>query len=242
MSRTERKGAVVTRIKDKKTGREGAVRLDKGTMMFFARVPDVELTIETKGRPYFESRDGKEVERWLALQLKKDEKPHALTWLGVIEIEFDVSTESGRYSRDSHAQERKIKVGVEIDRFLIALSEDETQWLKLKWAECDEKSSAYVEPEDRLQRAERFKNGPKAQLHSWDKAFKLPVYYDGHNYLAYTDELWAGLNEVIDTLARSGDTLKALMTTKKGIATIAEVGAGLKRLGSGSIAPEGAKP
>lgn len=238
----ERKGAIVERIKNPKTKREGVLRMEKGSFMFFCRLPDEELTAENShSREYFESKDAAEVKSWIQERIKKSEKKHRLDWKPVIQVDFDRPDTGGRRRRDD--EQREIRISAEMTRFYVALSQDRTQWLKLDWDNVDPSSATALDEDDRLSHAENFRKGPAAKKEEsyysrTVKPFTLPLIEGDRSYVAFTEELWAGLNEVMDTLERSAVTLVEMLGTKKGLAAIADVGAGLKRLGSGSIAPQ----
>lgn len=243
MPRGERKGSVVETVRNDKTQREAKVRMEKGTFYFFCRLPDEDVTAENAhSREYFESKDAHEVREWARQHIKKSEKKHRLDWKPVIRVDFD---RPERYHRNRDDEKREVRLSAELTRFYVALSHDKTQWLKLDWAQVDEHSATALDEDDRLAQAEKFWKGPKApkDAHSWhhsssEKPFTLPLITGDRSYVAYTEELWAGLNEVLNALENSADTLVDMLGTKKGLVAIAQVGAGVKRLTAGTIAAE----
>lgn len=241
--KTDRKGGIVSRMQNKRTGRAGVMRLDKTSMTFFARVPDEGSTHENRGKiEYFESKDGREVERWLEAVLKKTITETAVRWLPVVEVTHSIDDDDYRSRRRHREQMRSIGVRASINRYWIALTSDGKKWLTLSWEQADEASTGCLAPEDRLAAASDWRDGPKAEhdgmYRDADRAFSLPWFEGDEAIVEHTDELWAGLVEVLTTLERSGKTLSEMVGTKKGLKMIAEVGAGMKRLTSGSITAE----
>lgn len=240
MRRKERKGSVIRRVTHARTSRVGVVRLDKDGMMFFARDPDIDETPDTRGTiERFESKDGAAVEAWLYQRLSKNLKPDKpLDWLPVIEVEVG---EGDRYyyrsSRRERSEERQTAVSAEMDRYYLALVADKSEWRKLKWHQLDPASSTLVAVEDQLSTSETYAPGPKAKDTNHDRVFALPSIREKKSVVAYTDELWAGLTQVFDNLDGTVKTIRDMLGTKKGLALIAEVGAGVKRLGSGDMTP-----
>lgn len=238
MAKKERRGAIVERVRNARTKREGAVRLDKGAMMFFARDPDEDATPENKHiRGYFESRDGTEVRRWLEERFKKSdvarEKP--LDWKPVIEVEIE-EDRWGYRRRGDKSEERQTQVKAEVDRYYLALSNDKTEWFKLGWHQCDPLSSTCLPEEDRLIAASQFGVGPKAA--GAHNALTIPSVSGRKSRVWYTEELWLGLNQVFDNLDHTRATIQDMLGTKKGLAMLAEVGAGAKRLAAGQMTAE----
>lgn len=232
-----RKGSIVERVRDDKTRREGIIRLDKGSMTFFARIPDDAPPSE---RPaMMESKDGGAVKDWLVKELKKTTANELLDWMPVVQVEV---AEPGYY----YGRETRTRAGfkVHIARYYLALTRDRREWLKLKWEQADEESVAVLPPEDRVASSEKFRSGPGGEeksavrSHHGDRIMRgLPFFDSNTNYLPYTPEAWAGLLNVIDTVNTAEKNIRELVGTKKGLAMLMDNG--VKQLNAGPVAVVG---
>ncbi|SRR6266516_1131673 len=222
--RSNYKGAIVEKIEHPTTKRAGVVRLDKRSMTFFAREDDSDLTAEP-----FASKDGAKVHAWLRVRLGHTTQKDRLDWVPVIEIKND-SKSGYRYRGEENMHGEQLDV--EIDRFWIALTQDEREWRKITWVEGDLKSSGSIPENDRYAQSRRFGQGPKStELTSWNKPFVLPSFLrEGQVVVPYTPELWKGLLQVIRQIAATRELLKEMIGTKDGIAAVTEIGAGRQTL------------
>jgi hypothetical protein len=226
-------GSIVKRITHPKTKRTGTIRLDK-SMYFTGTVDDDEKVSPLR------SMDGRQVERDLTVLLSKTTAAGRLKWLPVVEIENksearDTSRERRGHVRGGHYGGEKLDAA--ISRYWIALTTDKTEWRSLKWEECDPESPTCIEENDRFAASEKFKEGPKSKIvgRFGEKPFTLPHFADGSwsgavTILPYTPELWAGLVAALEKITEARETLERLTTTKAGIATLVEVGAGRLQL------------
>lgn len=243
-SKKQRVGRVVEHQKNEKTKREGVVRLDAKAMMFFSRIPDEVKTADIKTKHfYFESRDGNEVKRWLRAELAKADIDKPLQWLPVISVEVSTDdTNWHRRHRSERTEQREESVQVTIDRYYLALSLDKTEWVTLTWAQLDKEETEFVAEEDRIAASRHYGHGPKyvtGRDHYNDpEIFTLPSVSGSQSYVPYTDDLWAGLTQVVENIANTRATIAKLLGTKKGLLMIAEIGAGAKRLSAGTVAVE----
>lgn len=218
------RGAIVEHVEHPKTLRKAVIRLDKRSLTFFAREEDTELQTEP-----FASKDGSAVRNWLMERLKFATDDQKMDWVPVIEIEQSGEESRGQY-RDTPEQHSQ-SLQVEIDRYYIGLTHDQREWRKLEWAQCDPKSAKHIPENERYGQSRKYGMGPKSpDISDSNKPFRLPSFDDGYrrdkSVLLYTPGLWAGLMEIMLTLKNSRKTLKELLTTKDGISTIAEIGAG----------------
>lgn len=224
MSNRHLRGAIIEHIEHPKTKRVGVIRLDKKRMMFYARENDADAMTEP-----FANANGFLVKQWLLEQLKFSTDAQNMDWQPVISISSE--GERDRYSYRDQKEYHGESIEVKIDRYYIGLTRDERQWLKLSWAECDPKSTSHVPENERYGVALKYGIGPKSpDISDHNKPFRFPSFKDGYrrdeSILPYTPELWAALTEILETLARSRETLKNLITTKAGIETLKTVGAG----------------
>jgi len=229
-----RKGAIVERVRNDKTRREGVVRLDKSSMTFFARVPD---NAAAHDRPaMMESKDGSEVARWLREQLAKSTASELLTWLPVVEV--SVSEPGYYYGRDRSATRAGFEVT--LARFYLALTADKSEWVRLSWEEADAESVAALRPEDRVASSKKFRAGPgnakatETRTAYGDKIMRaLPFFDNGTNYLPHSVELWAGLVQIVETVNAAEAHIRHLVGTKAGLAQLLDDG--VKRLAAGPV-------
>jgi Ni/Co efflux regulator RcnB len=117
-----RKGAVVEKVTHPDTQRTAPIRLDKGSMVFFAELGE--------GPSYTsaESKDGREVRDWLMYHLAKSTAEQRLEWIPVVHV--DDSLDSYRYGDDDDdaASMKKAECSVKIERFFLALTHDKKEW------------------------------------------------------------------------------------------------------------------
>lgn len=220
------KGAIVERVEHHKTKRQGVVRLDKGSMTFFAWENDNDRQVEP-----FTSSSGAEVRRWLLDQLARTTDGMRLDWVPVVEIEQG----EGRTYYSRHQQDLDESLAFTASRYFIALTLDKREWRRLKWEECDPESPAALAEQDRYAASTKYDEGPKSkELNRYTKAFTLPHFSDrGHSakvVLPYTHELWAGLCLVAQHVADSRKMLSEVLGTRQGVARLAEIGAGRAQL------------
>lgn len=237
----ERSGSIIEKVRNEKTQRESAVRLEKRTMTFFARVPDVDAATD-RNRLYFESKDGAQVKSWLVTELAKTLPGDLLKWLPVIEV--SVKEEDRWVRRSRQGEQRTVGLTIQADRYWIALTKNRQQWLTLPWASCDEESATMIPPEDRVRAAGKFKDGPMSDqvIKYQNRAWAFPSISEGGDasYLEFSPDLWVGIQQVINTIERERESVRALLATKKGIKQLIEIGSGAKRLGAGAMAPKAA--
>lgn len=222
MSR-ELKGAVVEWVEHPTTKRRAPIRLDKGSMTFFAREDDKDLRSEP-----FQSKNGSEVRAWLYKQLAFTTEQDRLEWRPVIKIEHD-SSRRFRYRDESQVYGETL--AVEIDRFYLALTKDERTWQKIEWEACDPESQGFIAENERYAESKRYAQGPKSEsIGSHNKPFRLPSFEpsgDGaKSVVPYTPELWEGLKLIVEKIAEQRKLLKTMLSTRSGVKLVAEVGAG----------------
>jgi Ni/Co efflux regulator RcnB len=223
-----RKGAVVEKVTHPDTQRTAPIRLDKGSMVFFAELGE--------GPSYTsaESKDGREVRDWLMYHLAKSTAEQRLEWIPVVHV--DDSLDSYRYGDDDDdaANMKKAECSVKIERFFLALTHDKKEWRVLTWAECADDSATQLADDDRYTASKKFRDGPAVETVSRfrdrEKAFGLPYFekgsHGGSTYLRYTPELWAGLVAVVDRVEETRRQLRVLVSTKKGIESVFALGSG----------------
>lgn len=220
------KGAIIERVEHPKTKRCGVVRLDKGSMTFFAREDDTDARIDP-----FHSDDGSAVRSWLLKQLGRTTGENNLTWVAVIEI--DVGEGGSYYDRDDDDEDtkRQASMKVEITRYWIALTKDQREWRKLKWNEANPDSPTCIPDDERYASSENYRDGPKAdpnKIRYGHGVFRLPSFANkrggGETVLPYTIELWAALAEIVENVKASRKTLNDLLMTKEGLGTLHQIG------------------
>jgi len=217
MRRRLYKGAIIEKVEHRTTKRTGVIRLDKDSMMFFARENDGDPLTE----PYAD-KDGGKVRAWLMVQLGHTTEADRLEWLPVIRITND-SRHGYRYAREN--QKHGEELDVEFERFYIALTRDKREWRKLEWEACDPESSGLVPDNERYAQSHRYDLGP-AHDYSGSKPFRLPSFDGSKCVVGYTPELWRGLHLILKQIEGARKALTAMIGTKAGIETVAEVGAG----------------
>lgn len=216
------KGARVTKVTHYKTKREGWVMLDKADMTFWATAGEGDSAL------YFESKDGREVERWLETNLGKALETDRLEWKPVAKVK--IKTNSWREEEDG------VEFEIEIDRYWVALTKDRREWRHLPWDACDPESSTMVADLDRFGQSTFHGKGPKHEAcldstarPSWqtkEKPMVFPHMTGDVSYVWWTPELWAGLNEIIAQVKSARAALKQMLGTKAGLETVTQVGAG----------------
>lgn len=220
------KGAIVEWVEHSKTKRRAAIRLDRGSMTFWARADEADLQSE----PYT-SQKGSEVRAWLLKQLAFTTDENIMEWVPVVKIEHGGER---RHRYRDEAQTFGDSLSVEIDRFYLGLTRDQREWRKLRWESCDPTSLTVVPENERYAASDRYAEGPKSEklnkVYGTEKPFRLPSFKDKYQgeetVIPYTPELWAGLLLIVEQMERSRKTLRELVGTKAGIARLAEVGAG----------------
>lgn len=234
------KGAIVQTVRDERTKREAPMRLDKSDMTFWA------MAGSEPSSPYFQSKDGGEVELWLERELAKTSENDRLVWFPVVEVA--VRDDNHGWSRP-RTKDNDITTGfsVDVERYFIALTRDEREWRRLDWEQCDDDSPGCVPPNDRYAQSHNYAKAPKHELFKpgattygvRDKPFVLPsmakLGSGAKSVLPYTPELWAGLLQVVQRIDAERAALDKLTGTKAGLDVLAKVGAGTLplRIGAG---------
>lgn len=216
---TRLKGARIEKLENKKTGREGEVRLDKSTMTFYGVAND----------EVAEHKDGKKVRTWVEEQLARTD---AFEWAPVIRVRYSAPTRSyaGHYERARKAQEdpqfddaEKPEVSIEVtaERFYIAKGPS-GKWRQIGW---EHRASANPPIQD-------FSQGQMRE----GKEFALPWTDRAHRYgetedtiVAYTEATWAGLLLLISMLKANRQKVLDLMRQDTTLDAFANVGAGQLR-------------
>lgn len=180
------------------------------------------------------------VESWAMALIAKAEK-RVLDWKPVIRAHVEAADRFG-YRRDTGRPEndgRGAQVKIVAERFYIALAEkdgdDREWWRELQWKQGDPESSGSLAPEDRWAMSQEFRKPSESmysgETHKSRKGWvRLPEVSDGSYLIAYTPEVWAGLQHVIDVIEKESDIVKALLTTSKGLAKLAAIGEGTQQL------------
>lgn len=223
-----RKGAIVERLVNEKTRKRGVVRLDKGSMTFFARYPDDAPGIERPDQ--FESKIGSEVTAWLKKRLAKTEGSELLEWIPIAMVKLSKDNNYGRNAGALHGG-----FSLDCSRFYVALLRDKTYWLQLEWAQCDSSHAAALAPEDRVSSARNFLPGPASATErgglrsQWGDPIvrSFPFARREEHYLPHTPELWAALRQVVNTIGSAEEHIRKLLTTKDGLKELLEGGAKL---------------
>lgn len=225
MKRQMLKGAIVEKVVHSSTKRTGVVRLDKSRMLFHAQEKDGD-----PNSPQFSNKDGSVVRNWLDTQLSRTSGDDNLEWQPIIEVE---RTGERRYRYRDEGQTFGESMGLEVDRFYVALTKDKVEWLKLPWEACDPDSSTLVPENERITASSTFKSGPKAPQHTYrgDVIQRFPHFSNGDKiFLLYTPELWKGLKTVVKAVGDARKTLDSMIGTKDGITVLAEIGQGKTQL------------
>lgn len=222
-----RKGAVVEWVEHPVTKRRAAVRLDRGSMIFFTREVETD-----QNSPTFESRSGEEVRTWVLEQLARTTDANNMTWVPVIEVQQDGDV---RHMYRDETETHGESLSVTVKRYYLGLTRDEREWRGLPWESCHPDSAAQVPENERYAASSRYDEGPKSErLNGYTKPFRLPAFLSRSRgdkaVLPYTEELWQGLLLVVQHLANSRVTLRELISTKKGVETLTLVGAGKTHL------------
>lgn len=182
------------------------------------------------------------VEKWAIAMLKKSEKTN-LVWLPVIDAHVEGDRYGyGRRKRDEDT-ERAVEVKVRAKRFWLAKASRDPNgnevWRTLHWIQGDKEDSGYIEEDQQYEMSTVYRE-PRdsswqmtpAEKKGW---VRLPEVDGGHYLLAYTPELWAGIQHVIDTIENEEKILDKLFRTKEGQETLTKLGSQpeLLRLTSG---------
>lgn len=228
-----RSGAVVETFEHDKTKRVAQIRLEKSSGYFHT-------VIETAGVPEtFESTELSKVRSWLREQLKTTSDDFILEWKPVIELH---TTKGDRGYGRSRDEQHEGGLRLSASRYWLALTPNQHEWRKIDWGQGDEDSPNVVPAAERYALSERYANGPKLPDHlaidRWgsrrEKPFRLPYHEadrDEPKYvIEYKAELWEGLMHIIRTLGDMRKTIGEMVSTKTGLAVLAEIGAGSAQL------------
>jgi hypothetical protein len=198
-------------------------------MTFYAREVDSDFLTEP-----FQSKNGAEVRAWLRQRLALTTDENNIEWRPVIMVVRDGESEHQYREQEERSAE---SVGITIDRFWFGLTRDEQEWRALRWVQGAAESAVCVPENERYAASTKHGLGPKnPRLRDYpnEKPFRLPSYEERYRsvvaYLDYTPELWAGLHIIVRTIANSRKALDDLIRTKRGVATLAAVGAGQQPL------------
>jgi hypothetical protein len=199
---SRKKPKVISIVKHPRAGISVDIYLNHESLTFSATVAG-ELIAGT---------DGKDVERrvWRAIEASME-----LDWQPVIEV----------HTLHPFASTDEDFVGIEIDRFYVAVRKTDGRLLESAWSTDGHASFTY---------AKTF-----GKWSARDGEWKLPC-NDGNGrpslmdgtlyFMAYTDELWAGLEQLIAAIRALRARLDTLLATAEGQAMIATVGAQLLKL------------
>jgi hypothetical protein len=186
-------------------GVEADIYFNKDTMIFSARL----------NGEFFQSKNGIDVENWLIEQLKA---ANNLDWIPVICV---LDTEHGSYRYNNRDLELH-QIAIDVSRFYVAALPDGT----IRAVDWDTPKSK--------------RNQHQSTAHTWpsrtDKAvmvdgkIKLPANDEQTYILAYTEELWVGLNELMVSIDKLRNKLHQMLKSDDGIKKIATVGQSMMKL------------
>lgn len=203
--------------------RTAEIRVDKGSGEFACEIGDMEKVGTLR-----------EVQTWATGMLKKHEKT-LLAWVPVIYAHV----EGDRYGYSRRARDedddRSVEVKVKAERFWIAKASRDPNgnevWRKIHWIQGDVTDSGAIAEEDRYEastiyrepREERYYGNSEtpARKKGW---VRLPEVQGSYYLLAYTPELWAGIQHVIDTIENEEKIINKLFQTKEGQETLSKLG------------------
>lgn len=201
-------GKVVDEVRFHEGGVCCDIYLDKDSMVFTAEISEQR----------FCDAEGHKVKAWAREQLKR---VCALTWLPVISV-LDVG-EGGR-SREYHYSSRRLElheISIDVYRFYVAqLANGGVR--AVDWDTPPEKRLTshcappiWVRGEDRL----KIEGGRVQALHE-----------DNIHILPYTEDLWAGLQQLCKGIDALSKKLHQLIKSDDGLLKLQNVGAGVLRL------------
>lgn len=190
-----------------------------------------------------------EVEKWAHEFLKKKETV-LLDWKPVIRAKVS-GTERWGYRRGEREEndQREVKVEIMAERFYIARASRDPDgrevWRSLTWEKADPDSPEKVPETEMVEHAQKFREPrdesrsyfnektPPAQMKGW---VRLPEREHGQFLIEYNEELWKGIQHVIDVIENEEKILSELFATTAGRDTLAKIGSQpeLLRLTSGS--------
>lgn len=178
-----------------------------------------------------------EVERWAADFLKKKEIV-LLDWQPVIRAKVSGTERWGsRRGEKEENDQREVKVEIMAERFYIARASRDPDgrevWRYLTWEKCDPDSPERVKESEMVEHAQKFrepqdtssgymhdKSSP-AKLKGW---VRLPEREHGQFLIEYNEELWKGIQHVIDVIENEEKILAELFATTAGRDTLAKIG------------------
>lgn len=177
-----------------------------------------------------------EVEKWVSEFLKKKETV-LLDWKPVIRAKVS-GTERYSYRRGEREENdnREVKVEIMAERFYIARASRDPDgrevWRSLTWEKCDADSPEKVPEADKVEHAQKFrepeedrgyfgKRDTPAKMKGW---VRLPEREYGHFLIEYNEELWKGIQHVIDVIENEEKILAELFATTAGRDTLAKIG------------------
>lgn len=211
-------------VEHPRTQRSAEIRVNKSSGEFACAIGDMEK----------KDKDLHAVEQWAIGMLKKKETT-VLDWVPVIYAHVE-GDRYGRYNRArDEDDERSVEVKVKAERFWIAKASRDPNgnevWRKIHWIQGDPEDSGCL-PEDQKFEVSVIYREPKERTYYGDgdtPAMKkgwvrLPEVQRGFYTLAYTPELWAGIQHVIDTIENEEKILNKLFQTKEGQETLAKLG------------------
>lgn len=226
------KGARIEKVENKKTAREGEVRLDKSTMTFYG----------VAGDEVAESQDGKKVRAWVEEQLARTD---AFDWKPVLRVRYTAPARSysGHYEREQRkragtadaepcfddADKPSVELDVTAERFYIAKGPS-GKWRRIGW---DHYNSTNPPIDDFAQG--QMRDGKEFALPWTDRAHRYGESED--TIVEYSDETWAGLLLLISMLKDNRQKVLDLMRRDTSLGAFAHVGAGqLRKLLGGARA------
>ena len=132
-----------------------------------------------------------------------------LEWIPIIEIEVD---DPNRWSWNKNGDERQSFFKVTIDRYYVAKT-PQKGWIRTNWEN---------KKEDRLKYYKPVYFGD----HDYDSVV-FPCHHGLEHWMPYTEELWTGLNELLNSIVRARDKLVELVKDERSIKQIEGVGASI---------------
>jgi len=187
-----------------------------------------------------------EVEAWANGMLKQKDKT-TFDWQPVIRAHVEGTESWYRGRRREENDSRSVKVEITAERFYITrVSRDPNGnevWRSLSWEKGSPDSPEKVKETEMIEHAQKFRepkedsrfgrDEPPAEMKGW---VRLPETKDGWYIIEYNEELWQGIQHVIDVIENEEKVLDKLFSTVAGRETLAKLGSQpeLLRLTAGS--------
>jgi len=200
---SRKKPKVISTVKHPRAGMSVDIYLDAESLTFSATVAGEIIS----------GKDGKDVERrvWRAIEASME-----LDWQPVIEV----------HTLHPFAVTDEDFVGIEIDRYYVAVRKTDGRLLEARWSTDGQATFAD---------AKTFGKWNPTSEGEWklpcNDGNGRPSLMDGTLYfMAYTEDLWAGLEQLIAAIRALRARLDTLLATADGQAMIATVGAQLLKM------------